>query len=254
MYQMPLERKRYLLQQNRQFGSVSKATISKSFKKNSQPTTYSPASGGNPPRLVPQVTGDSFIKRFSVVGWGAGSSISSSPKDDDDQAFPSGAGKMMVGGRRRSVEQPEPQPLQPQSTGGLWSSLWPSSSGNGDKAQKETPRWYVERIRNGKTADMKLIKHLIALRVHLSTANLAWVEEFVQEEMGIESLGATLATLVGKGGKRKTLTEVENSTLFEIVKCFRVLLNTEVGAFVCRCSRMLTFHSLDLIKSCFHPP
>ena len=76
--------------------------------------------------------------------------------------------------------------------------------------------------------DMKLVKHLISLRVHLSTASLTWIEEFVHERRGMEVLGMLLAGLVGKSGKRKALTEVEGTVLFELIKCLRVLLNTEV--------------------------
>jgi hypothetical protein len=75
---------------------------------------------------------------------------------------------------------------------------------------------------------MKLVKHLISLRVHISTASLTWIEEFVQERKGIDVLGTLLAGLVGKSGKRKALTEVESTVLFELIKCLRVLLNTEV--------------------------
>jgi diaphanous 1 len=79
-----------------------------------------------------------------------------------------------------------------------------------------------------KTTDVKLVKHLISLRVHLSTANLIWIEQFVVDQRGLDTLGGLLGGLVGKGGKRKTLTEVESSNLLEIIKCLRVLLNTEV--------------------------
>lgn len=45
----------------------------------------------------------------------------------------------------------------------------------------------------------------------------------------MEALGAILASLVGKGGKRRKLTDTEETVLLEIVKCLRVLLNTEVS-------------------------
>ena len=76
--------------------------------------------------------------------------------------------------------------------------------------------------------DTKLVKHLISLRIHLSTANLAWINEFVEEETGLQVLGSVLARLVSKGGKRKVLSDVEESVLLELIKCLRVLLNTEV--------------------------
>ncbi|KAF6762199.1 hypothetical protein DFP72DRAFT_598410 [Ephemerocybe angulata] len=35
--------------------------------------------------------------------------------------------------------------------------------------------------------------------------------------------------MVGRSGKRKRLTEMETTVLLELIKCFRVLLNTEIG-------------------------
>jgi diaphanous 1 len=102
----------------------------------------------------------------------------------------------------------------------------------GDKGRIEkghTARWYVDGIRAGRSTDIKLVKHLISLRVHLSTAKLVWIEEFVDAEKGLDALRILLADLVGKGGKRKILVDVESTVLLEVVKCLRVLLNTEVS-------------------------
>jgi diaphanous 1 len=125
-------------------------------------------------------------------------------------------------------------PLQPQGTGALWSGWWSLSGGAVDdkdlnKDTSQTARWYVDGIRGGKVTDTKLVKHLISLRVHLSTAKLIWIEEFSVEEHGMDALATLLAGLVGKGGKRKKLTDVEGTVLLEIIKCLRVLLNTEVN-------------------------
>ncbi|KAK0482312.1 hypothetical protein IW261DRAFT_1678031 [Armillaria novae-zelandiae] len=82
------------------------------------------------------------------------------------------------------------------------------------------------KIVNEKTTDIKLLKkHIISLRVHLRNASMAWVEEFLSEEKGLDSLTVMLVGLVGKGGKRKNLTEIETNCLLEIVKCFKVFLN-----------------------------
>lgn len=78
---------------------------------------------------------------------------------------------------------------------------------------------------------MNLVKHLISLRVHLSTAIVAWISDFVDEEKGVEVIGTLLASLVSKGGKRKSLNEIEDMILLEIIKCLRVLMNTEVNIF-----------------------
>jgi len=93
--------------------------------------------------------------------------------------------------------------------------------------EAKTPKWYVDSIK-GRALDTRLAKHLISLRVHLSTARVFWVKEFVETEAGLDALGAILAGLVGKAGKRKPLTEMEGAVLLEVMKIFRVLSNTEV--------------------------
>jgi hypothetical protein len=45
----------------------------------------------------------------------------------------------------------------------------------------------------------------------------------------MNALGGALAALVGKGGKRNALGDIESTVLLEIIKCLRVLLNTQVN-------------------------
>jgi len=235
MRQLPLDRKKYLLRQNREFGSMSKASARQSSAPGVRhPATIGPSGSGTIlPRLVPQLTGNGLMNRFSV--WGSsGSSMPPTPTLESEQPTNSDTAattnKPATVRDRKSIDgtDADPLPLQPQTTGGLWSSWWTSSGGAVDKAQKQTPQWYVDGLKGGRSVDMKLVKHLISLRVHLSTASLTWIEEFVQERKGIDVLGTLLAGLVGKSGKRKALTEVESTVLFELIKCLRVLLNTEV--------------------------
>ena len=47
----------------------------------------------------------------------------------------------------------------------------------------------------------------------------------------MDALGTLLSGLVGKGGKRRKLADNEDTVLLEVVKCLRVLLNTEVSIF-----------------------
>jgi len=235
MRQLPLDRKKYLLRQNREFGSMSKALARQSSAPGVRhPATIGPSgSGAMLPRLVPQLTGNGLMNRFSV--WGSSSS-STPPTPTLESEQPINSDTIVTTTKpatvrgRKSIDgtDADPPPLQPQTTGGLWSSWWSSSGGVADKAQKQTPQWYVDGLMGGRSVDMKLVKHLISLRVHLSTASLTWIEEFVQERKGIDVLGTVLAGLVGKSGKRKALTEVESTVLFELIKCLRVLLNTEV--------------------------
>lgn len=207
-----------------------------------QPSTYGPTSAaGLLPRLVPQLTSDSGImKRFSVAGWGSGTSSPTASIVETSR----NSGEYDIR-RRDSVvsanppldkpTEPSTPVVQPQSTGGLWSSWWSSSGGEkslasgAPKQVEKTAKWFADGIRNGRSTDSKLVKHLIALRVHLSTANLVWIEDFMDVEKGMGALSKLLSTLVGKGGKRKKLTDIEDTVLLEVIKCLRVLLNTEVS-------------------------
>ncbi|EIW76318.1 hypothetical protein CONPUDRAFT_139713 [Coniophora puteana RWD-64-598 SS2] len=162
-------------------------------------------------------------------------------------------------GNGHGQQEQAQQALQPQmtGTGGLWSSWWTSSggsaatvsraTGSGSSAATAAPgasgtpgagaakdesatsaRRYVEGMKALRAGDAKLVKHLISLRVHLATAKVAWVEEFIGEK-GMGAIGDLLGGLVGKGGKRRNLSDVEGTVLQEVVKCLRVLLNTQPG-------------------------
>ena len=168
------------------------------------------------------------MKRLSM--WG--SSLSPSYTGESNLPITSTNGlrrRESIGKATDSIE-----PLQPQSTGGLWSSWWASSGGekpSNTQANKDTTnsaRWYVVGIQTGRPTDSRLVKHLISLRVQLSTAKLIWIEEFLTEENGRDAIGALLVNLVGQCGKRKKLTDVETTVLLEVIKCLRVLLNTDV--------------------------
>ncbi|PPQ71093.1 hypothetical protein CVT24_009844, partial [Panaeolus cyanescens] len=239
MYKMPLQQKKYLLRQHRDFkGSGSPSSPDRN--QTAYAASYGPSSGSALlPRLIPQLTGDSgLMRRLSIVGWGSGYStgpvVASDSSNTAEINSPiSTPGKVQAHVSKLAEDMP---PIQPQSTGGIWSSLWALSGGersshleNGSKEATKAARWYIDNLKQSRSMDIKLIKHLISLRVHLSTAKLGFIEEFVHHEQGLEILSGLLSKLVGKGGKRKTLTDVESTVLLEVVKCLRVLLNTEVG-------------------------
>lgn len=237
MHQLPANRKLYLLEQHKQYRVASaSAKPSSNVAQPSYSVTYGPTSAGNLlPRIVPQLTGDSgFMRRLSITGWGASSAaspLSASGSNRKGEKLDLNSQAAQAHGAKSSEE---PQPLQPQTTGGLWSSWWVSSGGErtatqGKNAKEaKTPRWYIDKIK-GKTFDTKLVKNLISLRVHLSTARVFWVKEFVETEAGLDTLSVILASLVGKAGKRKHLSDMESAVLLEIIKILRVLSNTEVS-------------------------
>lgn len=151
MHQLPTNRKKYLLRQNRHFrlASGSRPPSGLSGSPSRSPTaassqTYGPASAGQLlPRLVPQLTGDSIMKRFSIAAWGSGGSSTMTPAPEV----------------KEPVTDAEVAPMAPQTTGGLWSSWWASSGGGKDakdksasekgKGKVDDPEWYVDEMRNG---------------------------------------------------------------------------------------------------------
>ncbi|KAJ7167544.1 armadillo-type protein [Mycena filopes] len=229
LYNLAPERKRYLLGQSQQ-----------SKPKPSTPNyaaSYGPASAAALlPRLVPQLTGDAgLMRRFSITaGWGAAAPSPPVVAEESRRSsgeFDFGAGGSAQGKGQAQAEKivQEMQPIQPQSTGGRWLA-WLATSG-GDKTEKEaekSAKHYVDGLRSNR-ADMKLVKHLMSLRVHVTTAPVLWIQEFVDDEHGLDILAAMLSNLVGKGGKHRSLSEIETTVLLEVVKCLRVLLNTEPG-------------------------
>lgn len=249
MHALTRDRKAYLLRQNRQFRSSSQSSDAEATLHANHPphsVTYGPSSAANLlPRLIPQLTGDPNLpRRFSIFGWGvpSGAPTAASAATSGFSGELNTTGRGSPGrGKSQTIEfVEEAQPIQVQTTGGLWSSWWTSSGGekttSGEKSGKKesgnSAKWYIDALCIGKPPDMKLVKHLISLRVHLSTAKLAFIEDFVCNQKGLEAIGMLLAGLVGKGGKRKQLNEVETTALLELIKCLRVLLNTEVSSMI----------------------
>ncbi len=268
MHKLSPDRKLYLLRQNRQSKeSFSSASLLNSSKAGITPkqmpqhaASYGPSRAGQLlPKLTPQFTGDSgLMKRFSIMSWGSNSPTTPTVSSEISYTSEPFDGGHVKPAAKAEVE--EIQPLQPQNTGSLWSSWWTSSGGEkasrtDDKVigpEEKSQDWYVEGIRHAKSSEMKVTKHLISLRVQLSTVKLTWIEDFLNKSKGLDALGALLAELVGKGGKRKPLTEVEGMMLLEVVKCLRVLLNTEVcrPLYMMRRLFFLNLHLIAWFQSC----
>lgn len=219
MYELPPERKQYLLRQNEQFRKAVQTSIPAASTHASQSVSVGPASSAVIlPRLMPQLTGDMLIKRFS--GWGSGSPTSPGASANANRR----SSNDLSSRRKEEADGGAVTPLRPQTTG--WSSWWTSSGGSAESIK--SVKSYLDGIRAHRLTDIKLVKNMISLRVHLSTAKLAWIEEFITEK-GLEVLSTILSGLVGREGKRRTLGDVESTVLLELMKCLRVLLNTEVS-------------------------
>lgn len=223
MHGLPRDRKVYLLRQNRHFKTANQQSANAAQAS----ASCGPSSGGGLlPRLVPQLTGDAgLLRRISIIGWGT----PPLQKTSQDPASPTGTSHDLS---KSPVSRRSEEIIRPQTTGGTWGNWWTSTASSTPDSRRSgesmSTKWYIDGLKTNKVVDIKLVKHLIALRVHLSTAQLALIQDFVGDEKGLDVLGQLLAGLVGKGGK-KNLGEVENTVLLETIKCFRVLLNTDVG-------------------------
>ncbi|KAF8179058.1 armadillo-type protein, partial [Mycena galopus ATCC 62051] len=235
MYNLPPKQKRQLIishrEKNREKNFNPRSTATPGYA-----ASYGPA-GAVAARLVPQLTGGLNLHRFSISNWVAPSAAPPVVAEETSQGrssgeFSIGAGGSAQGMSRAQVEKivEEMQPLQPQSTGGLWSSCWASSGGAGTSKEptstEATPKWYLDGLRTTK-ADVKLVKHMISLRVRLSTAPMPWIQEFVGDQHGMDVLGTFLSNFVAKDSKGRNLTEAVGIMLLETIKCLRVLLNAD---------------------------
>ena len=219
MRKLPPDRKRYLIQQNRFLkGGVASGSPSQP----SHTVSLGPARASSIlPALMPQLTGEFGLMRRLSSSWNASPAVENIPvAPEPPDAINNGSEMSLV---------------EPQTTGSLWSSWWSTSSDDAGPSQKpvpsreeKTPSYYVEAIERSRSRNSKLMKLLISLRVHLSTAKLPWVVAFIEDDNGLDILGDLLKTIVGRGDKAKAATETEDGILLEIIKCFRVLLNTEV--------------------------
>jgi diaphanous 1 len=69
-----------------------------------------------------------------------------------------------------------------------------------------------------------LLKHLLSLRVTLSTAKLAWISDFVAQS-GFDALQVILEKIDRQPREQGDLNE---QVIGEVIKCLRVLMNTQV--------------------------
>jgi diaphanous 1 len=218
MHLLPAAKKQQIIEQVRVFHSTVDGKASRPSQ-STQSTLGASGGGAFLPRLVPQLTGDSgILKRFSMATWGA--SAAAPPVVSPSVNRSSGEFDKVT---------ETMQPLQAQTAGSMFGNWWASSGGE-NNAETETAmsaKRYVDGLRSMRM-DSRLVKYLISLRVHLSTAKLPWIEDFIAQD-GMNAMGGALAALVGKGGKRTVLADIESTVLLELIKCFRVLLNTQVN-------------------------
>ncbi|KAF9585106.1 hypothetical protein BGW38_003868 [Lunasporangiospora selenospora] len=125
------------------------------------------------------------------------------------------------------------RPMSPTfaAAGSLWSS-WFGATPQPDTASVEentedNPQFYIDQLTSKSITQKTLAKHLLGLRIALSTAKLSWIRLFL-DARGFRALEAVLEKIALKkrAGKANDLDETLQS---ECVQCLRVLMNTEPG-------------------------
>ena len=182
-------------------------------------------------KLLAQTTGESTISTPSQDTWGArfglgawaGGTPTRSPQVDQ--------------GSIRSVDgvslSGSVKPLEKQVTGGLW-SWW---TGNGP--EEGSAEAYIEGLRaecvpilgQGRSElitsrrPTSLLKHLISLRVTLSTAPMEFIIDFL-DARGLDKLEAIMIKLAPI---RKDEGDMNEQIVGEVLKCLRILMNIDVS-------------------------
>ncbi|WWC57807.1 uncharacterized protein I303_100342 [Kwoniella dejecticola CBS 10117] len=195
-------------------------------------------------RLLPQLTGppsasgvgstpttpnrgkEGGWKRFSLAGlgvWSGGDTPNRggnlSPPRAEDEGDTTPKGEPSAAEKALGVVG-DIKPLEKQSTGGLW-SWWTGSN----KAEDGSPAGYIEALKHSRKNHQSLLKHLLSLRVTLSTVKDGWVREFIFLD-GLTIISSLLDRL-GREARQKG--EIGEQVIGEIAKCLRILLNTDVG-------------------------
>ncbi|KAG0232219.1 hypothetical protein BGX31_005209 [Mortierella sp. GBA43] len=124
------------------------------------------------------------------------------------------------------------RPMSPTmaAAGSIWSS-WFGQTPLPDATQAEvaddSPQFYIDQLFSKTTNQKTLAKHLLSLRILLSTAKLSWIQQFL-DGRGFRALENVLdkTAIKKRGGKPSDLDETLQS---ECVQCLRVLMNTEPG-------------------------
>ena len=266
MYNLPAERRRYLIRQNQLFGksqpqtlaaSTSTSTPTSSSTKPSTPTSPSanasgqadvacrpdnhtpyPASVGPATSqailsalgtgIVPQLTGDGgLFKRFSVGSWGSGGGGDETKSPTRDEEVRASWG--WWGSSSSGDTSGEIVPTNNRDASSKIENRPKSHSDTSPSIEQYTTP-LQSAISRGKF-DGTLVKQLISLRVQLSTAKIGWVEVFVKDKRSMDVLSELLRVVVDDGVVGGGVgADVEGVfVMLETVKCLRVLFNTEVG-------------------------
>jgi len=127
------------------------------------------------------------------------------------------------------------KPLEKQVTGGLW-SWW-----TGNRPEEGSAEAYIEGLRAECVLNhveerreliisrrpTSLLKHLVSLRVTLSTAPMEFIIDFL-DARGLDRLEVIMIKLAPV---LKDKGDMNEQIVGEVLKCLRIIMNIDVSAF-----------------------
>lgn len=215
-------KKQWLIAQQRQTSSDAAPIQAQ------RPHPGPPDSQGDNHSALPSALNTLKRMSFAGVGWVTDSSRAASP---DSMASPTPSNDGTMSSQMNGMSPPRPAPLLQTATG--WASWFSAGSPakqlhtgrtQSGSLTKDTPGFYVQAVHNSKARSHDLLKVLIALRVRLSTAQVSWVQSFL-DASGLSSLSGLLA----EHDSDRLDDGTSDSIRAECLRCCRVLVSTQSG-------------------------
>lgn len=130
-------------------------------------------------------------------------------------------------------------------TASLWNNWWGggstiSAAGGHDQLgssdERQVAMGHVTRLKDSKLSRKDLFKHLLSLRVTLSSAKLSWIDSFLHcdglgalEHIMQHETDGIVKGLDANRSKSAERKDMSDAILLEAVKCLRTLMNIELG-------------------------
>ncbi len=140
------------------------------------------------------------------------------------------------GSPARSSETLATSPIESRQAGATQTPSSPQADRTGRvRANTEATRFALALLNSGKQSRKDLVKTLISLRVTLSSAKMAWIEDFlladglVAIEKVLQEEAQPLVDLAPTA-KRKPRKDMSDTVFAECIKCLRTLMNTQVSS------------------------
>lgn len=275
MLALPDDRKRFLISQNEaaRASTPSKSRIPSQADKPGSPTPSTGSETMARSSVIPTGWSNRF-SISSIATWATSDSQGSgagSTKDGDGGASPCASlladasggstrpttimsecgslgsidSKVQTNGDHTNTVRAHHTGSSAGATASLWSSWWGGGSviagGSGNPGQdsgdeKNAAMGHVTQLKDGKLSRKDLYKHLLSLRVTLSSAKLSWIDSFLHcdglgalELLMQQETDGIVGALGSNRSKQLERKDMSDAILLEAIKCLRTLMNIELG-------------------------